>query len=314
MYVCMYVCMYVVAPCWRANRRRAAHQQRAVPQSEFMRLALLLHACAAAGALLIPAAPTCPPALGARRAARNVLVMAADDEYTPTRMKSKFWETSANFRDNPIAVGFGVLAIFSQLSAVPLFILLKAGMIQLPPLNAFTAITNAVRGPQTSHALGALQCLFIHKCVPTLGAGNRRARRSRHARQDGCDGLGPGLLVRPRQAVLRIREARRLRVDLLHGEGALRLVPDRQGGGDVVGGWLVARVAAARAVWFSLVCEKFDQFFGGPPQLRDALLQLASHLFSSTLHYARASLHVPCLMQTGDITKTSGSRRTRHRV
>ena len=67
----------------------------------------------------------------------------AEEKYSPTTRPLAFWKTSANIRDNPVAIGVGVLAVFSQLNFVLLFVLLKLGLVTLPPLNAFTAITNA---------------------------------------------------------------------------------------------------------------------------------------------------------------------------
>ena len=66
-----------------------------------------------------------------------------EEKYSPTTRPLAFWKTSANIRDNPVAIGVGVLAVFSQLNFVLLFVLLKFGLVTLPPLNAFTAITNA---------------------------------------------------------------------------------------------------------------------------------------------------------------------------
>ena len=68
---------------------------------------------------------------------------AMEEKYSPTTRPLAFWKTSANIRDNPVAIGVGVLAVFSQLNFVLLFVLLKLGLVTLPPLNAFTAITNA---------------------------------------------------------------------------------------------------------------------------------------------------------------------------
>ena len=67
----------------------------------------------------------------------------AEEKYSPTTRPLAFWKTSANIRDNPVAIGVGVLAVLSQLNFVLLFVLLKLGLVTLPPLNAFTAITNA---------------------------------------------------------------------------------------------------------------------------------------------------------------------------
>jgi hypothetical protein len=67
----------------------------------------------------------------------------AEEKYSPTTRPLAFWKTSANVGDNPVAVGVGVLAVFSQLNFVLLFLLTKLGLVTLPPLNAFTAITNA---------------------------------------------------------------------------------------------------------------------------------------------------------------------------
>jgi len=67
----------------------------------------------------------------------------AEEKYSPTTRPLAFWKTSANVRDNPVAIGVGVLAVFSQLNFVLLFVLTKLGLVTLPPLNAFTAITNA---------------------------------------------------------------------------------------------------------------------------------------------------------------------------
>ena len=91
----------------------------------------------AVSALRSPALPTI------RSRARAPHPAMAEEQYSPTTRPLAFWKTSANVRDNPVAIGVGVLAVFSQLNFVLLFVLTKLGLVTLPPLNAFTAITNA---------------------------------------------------------------------------------------------------------------------------------------------------------------------------
>ena len=99
----------------------------------------------AVGALRSPAVPMLrSPALPTIRSrARAPHPAMAEEQYSPTTRPLAFWKTSANVRDNPVAIGVGVLAVFSQLNFVLLFVLTKLGLVTLPPLNAFTAITNA---------------------------------------------------------------------------------------------------------------------------------------------------------------------------
>ena len=91
----------------------------------------------AVSALRSPAVPII------RSRARAPHPAMAEEKYSPTTRPLAFWKTSANVRDNPVAIGVGVLAVFSQLNFVLLFVLTKLGLVTLPPLNAFTAITNA---------------------------------------------------------------------------------------------------------------------------------------------------------------------------
>ena len=99
----------------------------------------------AVSALRSPAVPMLrSPALPTIRSrARAPHPAMAEEQYSPTTRPLAFWKTSANVRDNPVAIGVGVLAVFSQLNFVLLFVLTKLGLVTLPPLNAFTAITNA---------------------------------------------------------------------------------------------------------------------------------------------------------------------------
>ena len=107
-----------------------------------MRLALWLSACAAASALRSPAVTVVHSSSSCIRRA-PVHPTMAEEKYSPTTRPLRFWKTSANVGENPVVPIIGALAVFSQLNFVVLFVLLKLGLIQLPPLNAFTAITNA---------------------------------------------------------------------------------------------------------------------------------------------------------------------------
>ena len=91
----------------------------------------------AVSALRSPAVPII------RSRARAPHPAMAEEKYSPTTRPLAFWKTSASVRDNPVAIGVGVLAVFGQLNFVLLFVLTKLGLLTLPPLNAFTAITNA---------------------------------------------------------------------------------------------------------------------------------------------------------------------------
>ena len=103
-------------------------------------LILCVSAVATASALRSPVVPVIQSSCTRRAPVRPAM---AEDKYSPTTRPLAFWKTSANVRDNPVAIGVGVLAVISQLNFVVLFILLKLDLVQLPPLNAFTAITNA---------------------------------------------------------------------------------------------------------------------------------------------------------------------------
>ena len=66
-----------------------------------------------------------------------------EPEYTATTRPLKFWRTSANFEDSAGARAIGVLFLVGQLSAPLLVGLQRLGIVDPPPLNTFTAITNA---------------------------------------------------------------------------------------------------------------------------------------------------------------------------
>lgn len=101
---------------------------------------LCVSTVAAVSALRSPAVPVIRSSCTGRAPVHPAM---AEEKYSPTTRPLAFWKTSANIRDNPVAIGVGVLAVFSQLNFVLLFVLLKLGLVTLPPLNAFTAITNA---------------------------------------------------------------------------------------------------------------------------------------------------------------------------
>ena len=116
-----------------ASAARVRHMRR----STFI---LCVSAVAAVSALHSPAVPVIHSSCTGRAPVHPAM---AEEKYSPTTRPLAFWKTSANIRDNPVAIGVGVLAVFSQLNFVLLFVLLKLGLVTLPPLNAFTAITNA---------------------------------------------------------------------------------------------------------------------------------------------------------------------------
>ena len=71
-----------------------------------------------------------------------------------------------------------------------------------------------------------------------------------------------------------------------------------------MGGWLVARVAAARAVWFSLVCENFGENFDQFCWVRRncATLYSSSHhtclVQPYTTHERPFTCHASCRRET----------------
>ena len=81
----------------------------------------------------------------ARHAHAVLRAAGGDDEpqYTANTRPLKFWRTSANFENSAGARVIGVLFLVGQLSAPLLVGLQRMGIVDPPPLNTFTAITNA---------------------------------------------------------------------------------------------------------------------------------------------------------------------------